>query len=77
MVAIANIDQIISIIKKSKDPKIAAKELCKKVWKSGPVEAILKKVGSDACKPKGLSKDLGLKGKNINFLKTRQKQFSS
>ena len=27
MVAIANIDQIISIIKKSKDPKIAAKEL--------------------------------------------------
>ena len=63
MVAIANIDQIISIIKKSKDPKIAAKELCKKVWKSGPVEAILKKVGSDACKPKGLSKDLGLKGK--------------
>ena len=67
MVAIANIDEIISIIKKSKDPKIAASALCKKVWKSGPVEAILKKVGSDACKPKGLSKDLGLKGKKYKL----------
>ena len=31
--------------------------LCKKIWKAGPVETILKKVGSDACKPKGLNKD--------------------
>ena len=75
MVAIANIDEIISIIKKSKDPKIAAAALCKKVWKAGPVEAILKKVGNDACKPKGLSKDLGLKGKNISYLQTKQKLF--
>ena len=30
MVAIANIDEIIKIIKKSKDPKIAAAALCKK-----------------------------------------------
>ena len=67
MVAIANIDAIITIIKKSKDPKIAAAELCKKTWKAGPIEAILKKVGKDACKPKGLSADLGLKGKNYKF----------
>tara|TARA_X000000950_G_scaffold70281_1_gene87111 strand:+ start:9555 stop:12092 length:2538 start_codon:yes stop_codon:yes gene_type:complete len=67
MVAIANIDAIIIIIKKSKDPKIAAAELCKKTWKAGPIEAILKKVGKDACKPKGLSADLGLKGKNYKL----------
>ena len=67
MVAIANIDAIITIIKKSKDPKIAAAELCKKTWKAGPIEAILKKVGKDACKPKGLSSDLGLKGKNYKL----------
>ena len=67
MVAIANIDAIITIIKKSKDPKIAAAELCKKTWKAGPIEAILKKVGKDACKPKGLSTDLGLKGKNYKL----------
>ena len=67
MVAITNIDAIITIIKKSKDPKIAAAELCKKTWKAGPIEAILKKVGKDACKPKGLSADLGLKGKNYKL----------
>ena len=55
MVSIANIDEIIKIIKKSKDTKIAATELCKKSWKAGPIEAILKKAGKDACRPKGLS----------------------
>ena len=67
MVAIANIDEVITIIKKSKDPKIAAEALCKKDWKAGPVEAILKRVGSDACKPKGLSKDLGISGKKYKL----------
>ena len=67
MVAIANIDEVITIIKKSKDPKLAAEALCKKDWKAGPVEAILKKVGSDACKPKGLSKDLGITGKKYKL----------
>ena len=73
MVAIANIDQIIAIIKKSKDPKIAAEALCKKTWMSGPLEAILKKVGSDACKPKGLSKDLGIKGKKYKLSQEQAK----
>ena len=67
MVAIANIDEVITIIKKSKDLKLAADALCKKVWKAGPVEAILKKVGKDACKPKGLSKDLGINGKKYKL----------
>ena len=67
MVAIANIDEVITIIKKSKDPKLAAEALCKKDWKAGPVEAILKRVGSDACKPKGLSKDLGISGKKYKL----------
>ena len=67
MVAIANIDEIIKIIKKSKDPKIAAQELIKKKWKAGPVEAILKKVGKDACKPKGVAKGVGLTGKSYKL----------
>ena len=67
MVAIANIDEVITIIKKSKDPKLAAEALCKKYWKAGPVEAILKRVGSDACKPKGLGKDLGISGKKYKL----------
>ena len=67
MVAIANIDEIIKIIKKSKDTKIAATELCKKSWKAGPIEAILKKAGKDACRPKGLSSEYGIKGKNYKL----------
>ena len=73
MVAIANIDEIIQIIKKSKDPKIAAEALCKKVWKAGPVEAILKKVGKDACKPAGISKDAGISGKKYKLSKEQAK----
>ena len=65
MVAIANIDEIISIIKKSKDPKKAADSLCKKTWKSGPVEAILKKLVM-IHKP-GNKQRSGSKRQNTNF----------
>jgi len=67
MVAIANIDQMIAIIKKSKDTKVAAEQLIKKAWKAGPIAAILKKVGKDACRPKGLNKQYGLSGQNYKL----------
>ena len=67
MVAIANIDEVITIIKKSKDTKVASAELCKKSWKAGPIEAILKKAGKDACRPKRLSSEYGIKGKNYKL----------
>jgi DNA gyrase subunit A len=67
MVSIANIDEVISIIKKSKDPKVAAEELCKKQWDAGPLSAILKKVGEDACKPGDLPKDVGINGKKYKL----------
>ena len=67
MVAIANIDEVITIIKKSKDPKIAAEALIKKQWKAGQVEAILKKVGKDACKPLDIKAEYGLNGKKYKL----------
>ena len=67
MVAIANIDEVITIIKKSKDPKVATAALVKKSWKAGPVEAILKKVGKDACKPANVGAEYGLKGKKYKL----------
>ena len=67
MVAIANIDEVITIIKKSKDPKVAAEALIKKQWKAGPVEAILKKVGIDACKPLDIKAEYGLNGKKYKL----------
>ena len=73
MVAIANIDAIIKIIKQSKDPKVAAEELVKKKWKAGPIEAILKKVGKDSCRPTGLPKGVGLTGKSYKLSKLQAK----
>ena len=67
MVSIANIDEVISIIKKSKDPKVAAEELCKRQWDAGPLSAILKKIGEDACKPEDLPKDVGINGKKYKL----------
>ena len=67
MVAIANIDEMITIIKKSKDTKIATDHLIKKTWKAGPIVAILKKVGQDACRPKGLNKQYGLSGQKYKL----------
>jgi DNA gyrase subunit A len=67
MVAIANIDEMIIIIKKSKDTKIATEHLIKKTWKAGPIAAILKKVGQDACRPKGLNKQYGLSGQKYKL----------
>ena len=73
MVAIANIDEVITIIKKSKDPKVAAAALVKKSWKAGPVEAILKKVGKDACKPSNVGAEYGLKGKKYKLSEEQAK----
>ena len=73
MVAIANIDAIIKIIKQSKDPKVAAEELVKKRWKAGPIEVILKKVGKDSCRPTGLPKGVGLTGKSYKLSKLQAK----
>ena len=73
MVAIANIDEVIQIIKKSKDPKIAAEALGQNHGKLGRVEAILKKVGKDARKPAGISKDAGISGKKYKFSKEQAK----
>ena len=67
MVSIANIDEVFSIINKSKDPKVASEELCKKQWDAGPLSAILKKVGEDACKPEDLPKDVGINGKKYKL----------
>ncbi len=72
MVAIANIDDIIKIIKKSKDTKIAAAELCKKSWKAGPIEAILKKLAKMLVAQKVFHPNMVSKVKTINYRQIKQ-----
>jgi len=62
-VALANVDEMIKIIKAAPTPPDAKKELMKKSWLSPVVEAMLKKESEDLSKPDGLAKEFGLKDK--------------
>jgi DNA gyrase subunit A len=60
-VALANVDEIIKIIKAAPTPPEAKIELMNKSWKSPVVEAMLKKSSENLSKPDGLAKEFGLK----------------
>lgn len=60
-IALANIDEMIVLIKKSKSPAVAKEELLSKVWSnSGAVKSMLEEVESDISRPDGLDKKFGL-----------------
>ncbi|MGD8341316.1 MAG: DNA gyrase subunit A [Gammaproteobacteria bacterium] len=55
MVALANIDEIIELIRRSPSPAEAMAALCSRDWKPGPVAALLERAGPDATLPEGLT----------------------
>lgn len=59
-VALANVDEMITIIKAAPTPPEAKKALMEKVWKSPVVEEMLKRAAMEASRPDGLSVDFGL-----------------
>lgn len=59
-VALANIDEMIALIKKSATPQDAKEELLAKAWQPGLVKTMLDKAGTDACRPDGLGVEFGL-----------------
>ncbi|MEK9777683.1 MAG: DNA gyrase subunit A [Methylophilaceae bacterium] len=60
-VALANVDEMIKIIKAAATPPEAKEELMKREWKSPVVEEMLKKSSEDLSKPEGLLDIYGLK----------------
>ena len=60
-VALANVDEMIKIIKAAATPPEAKEELMKREWKSPVVEEMLKKSSEDLSKPEGLLEVYGLK----------------
>ena len=60
-VALANVDEMIKIIKAAPTPPEAKEDLMKISWKSSVVEVMLKKESEDLSKPDGLAKEFGLK----------------
>jgi DNA gyrase subunit A len=60
-VALANVDEMIAIIKAAPTPPEAKVALMAKSWKSPVVEEMLKRAAMEASRPEGLSVDFGLK----------------
>lgn len=60
-VALANVDEMIAIIKAAPTPPEAKKDLMAKSWKSPVVEEMLKRAAMEASRPEGLAIEFGLK----------------
>jgi DNA gyrase subunit A len=63
-VALSNIDEMIAIIRSSREPAVAKEGLLARTWKPGNVQALLEKTGNDIARPKGLSAEFGLLNNN-------------
>ncbi|MFB0988847.1 MAG: DNA gyrase C-terminal beta-propeller domain-containing protein, partial [Gammaproteobacteria bacterium] len=72
-VALANIDEVIALIKASPTSAEAKVKLLARPWKSDSVLVMLGEVGADACRPEGLDRQYGLKGKEY-FISPEQAQ---
>lgn len=59
-VALANVDEMIALIKSAPTPPEAKKALMARLWQSGVVEEMLKRAAMEASRPEGLSVDFGL-----------------
>lgn len=66
-VALANVDEMITLIKAAPTPPEAKVDLMAKIWKSPVVEEMLKRAAMEASRPEGLSVDFGLNPKGYRL----------
>ena len=66
-VALANVDEMIAIIKAAPTPPEAKKDLMAKSWSSPVVEEMLKRAAMESSRPDGLSVDFGLTPKGYRL----------
>lgn len=59
-VALANIDPIIELIKKSPTPAEAKEQLIATAWESGPIQAMVERAGAESCRPDDLEEQYGI-----------------
>ena len=60
VVALANIDEVIDLIKRSPTPPDAKIALCSRYWKPGAVVQMLAQAGPDATRPEDLTEECGV-----------------
>ena len=61
-VALANVDEIVELIKSSETPVIAKERLLGRAWKSAMVEEMLARIDPEFSRPVGMSAEFGLHG---------------
>lgn len=66
-IALANIDEMIALIKQSSTPQVAKEALLAKSWQSGLVKSMLERAGSDASRPDDLGPEYGLTGNDYKL----------
>jgi DNA gyrase subunit A len=66
-VALANIDEIIALIKAAATPADARSALLARRWRGGSVAQMLERAGAAAARPEGLASDLGLSSDGYRF----------
>ena len=59
-VALANIDEMIELIRTSQSPQVAKERMLAKRWEPGPVRALLAAAGADSSRPEDLAVSAGL-----------------
>ncbi|MDD3517078.1 MAG: DNA gyrase subunit A [Chromatiales bacterium] len=70
-VALANIDQVIELIKTSPSPAEAKQRLVARVWEPGVVTAMLERTGSRASRPEGLAPEFGMQADGYRLTETQ------
>lgn len=70
-VALANIDEMIAIIRAAKTPNEAKEKLIAKTWDPGNIKALLERTGDDTCRPEGLEAIYGLHGSEYRLSKAQ------
>ena len=73
-VALANVDEMIALIKAAPTPPEAKIDLMAKVWSSPVVEEMLKRAAMEASRPEGLSIDFGLTPKGYKLSDTQAQE---
>lgn len=59
-IALANIDEMITLIKQAVSPQVAKEQLMARSWQPGLVKSMLEKVGGDICRVDDLPEEFGL-----------------
>jgi len=73
-VALANIDEMIEVIRTSQTPQIARERLLSRPWEPGPVRALLAAAGSGISRPEDLQPEFGLLGDGYRLSEVQAKE---